>query len=280
MDWQLHLHRVGLLRASAPSRSPTAWPPSASTCSSATPACSTSVRPPSWQSPPTAWPSRSRSSSCPFWVGIVVGLLATVILALLLGIPTLRLRADYLAIVTIAAAEIVRLVVRSVKFKDDLRRLRRPPAVRRPVLRAEPVRQNGPGSNFGPFLFNEQELWVDDRRLGAGRDLLARSRYLLVRSPWGRILKAIREDEDAVRSLGKNVYWYKMQSLILGAVMVGFGGFIFGIFFSAVSARQLRDEPHLRRLHDPDPRWCGPGARTDPRCRHLLVPLPVHRPSS
>jgi len=59
--------------------------------------------------------------------------------------------------------------------------------------------------------------------------------FLLARSPWGRILKGIREDEDAVRSLGKNVYWYKMQALILGALMAGFGGFVIGIFFNAVS---------------------------------------------
>ena len=52
------------------------------------------------------------------WLGLVVGLLAAAALALLLGIPTLRLRADYLAIVTIAAAEIVRLIVRSATFRD------------------------------------------------------------------------------------------------------------------------------------------------------------------
>ena len=45
-------------------------------------------------------------------------LVGAVILALILGIPTLRLRADYLAIVTIAAAEIVRLLLRSVTFKE------------------------------------------------------------------------------------------------------------------------------------------------------------------
>src|SRR3954462_2400360 len=50
----------------------------------------------------------------PFWVGVVVGLLAAVVLALLLGLPTLRLRADYLAIVTIATAEGLRLLFRSV----------------------------------------------------------------------------------------------------------------------------------------------------------------------
>src|SRR5919107_2404210 len=49
-----------------------------------------------------------------FWVGVLVGLVAAVVLAVLLGYPTLRLRADYLAIVTIAAAEILRLVFRSV----------------------------------------------------------------------------------------------------------------------------------------------------------------------
>src|SRR6188508_500640 len=50
------------------------------------------------------------------WLGIVVGLVASILLALLLGIPTLRLRADYLAIVTIAAAEIIRYVLASTRF--------------------------------------------------------------------------------------------------------------------------------------------------------------------
>jgi ABC-type branched-subunit amino acid transport system permease subunit len=53
-----------------------------------------------------------------FWVGILVGFVGVVLLAFLLGIPTLRLRADYLAIVTIAAAEIIRLTFRSVTLRD------------------------------------------------------------------------------------------------------------------------------------------------------------------
>ena len=40
--------------------------------------------------------------------------------------------------------------------------------------------------------------------------------WALMRSPWGRVLKGIREDEDAVRSLGKNVFAYKMQALVVG----------------------------------------------------------------
>ncbi|MCI3950477.1 MAG: putative branched-chain amino acid transport protein, partial [Acidimicrobiales bacterium] len=51
---------------------------------------------------------------------------------------------------------------------------------------------------------------------------------------WGRVLKAIREDEDAVRSLGKNVYWYKMQSLVLGGVFGALGGFVFAIVNQSV----------------------------------------------
>jgi branched-chain amino acid transport system permease protein len=43
--------------------------------------------------------------------------------------------------------------------------------------------------------------------------------WLLMRSPWGRVIKGIREDEDAVRSLGKSVYSYKMQALIMGGII-------------------------------------------------------------
>jgi neutral amino acid transport system permease protein len=46
----------------------------------------------------------------------------------------------------------------------------------------------------------------------------------LVRSPWGRILKAIREDEEVAKALGKNVFWYKLQSLMLGGAIAGISG--------------------------------------------------------
>ncbi len=51
--------------------------------------------------------------------------------------------------------------------------------------------------------------------------------WLLMRSPWGRVLKGIREDEDAVRSLGKNVYAYKMQALVLGGVIGSLAGIVY-----------------------------------------------------
>lgn len=167
----------------------------------------------------------------PFWLGIVIGLAAAVALAFLLGIPTLRLRADYLAIVTIAAAEIVRLIFRSVQFSS--------------VFGGSDGRQGfadgfyainpySPGEySIGPFGFNERVMWV----LTVGWILVALCCvlvYMLMKSPWGRVLKAIREDEDAARSLGKNVYSYKMQSLIIGGIFGAFAGFIYGLSKNAV----------------------------------------------
>ena len=53
--------------------------------------------------------------------------------------------------------------------------------------------------------------------------------YSLMRSPWGRVLKSIREDEDAARSLGKNVFSYKMQSLVLGGIIGALGGAVIAL---------------------------------------------------
>jgi neutral amino acid transport system permease protein len=49
----------------------------------------------------------------------------------------------------------------------------------------------------------------------------------LVRSPWGRVLKAIREDEEVAKALGKNVFWYKLQSLMIGGFIGGIAGALF-----------------------------------------------------
>ena len=53
--------------------------------------------------------------------------------------------------------------------------------------------------------------------------------WMLTRSPWGRALKGIREDEDAVRSLGKNVFAYKMQALVLGGMLAAAGGVVYAL---------------------------------------------------
>ena len=50
-----------------------------------------------------------------------------------------------------------------------------------------------------------------------------------MRSPWGRVIKSIREDEDAARSLGKNIFSYKMQSLIIGGIIGALGGMVIAV---------------------------------------------------
>lgn len=165
-------------------------------------------------------------SGLPFGVGIIAGLGGAVILAILLGIPTLRLRADYLAIVTIAAAEIFRLIVRSASLRDQTGGSNGLSAFSEGFYSLNPLSKGTYG--FGPFTYNERDTWV----LIVGWVLIALAStvvYLLMRSPWGRVIKAVREDEDAVRSLGKNVYAYKMQSLILGGVLGSLGGFMLAL---------------------------------------------------
>ncbi len=165
-----------------------------------------------------------------FWLGIVVGIAGALALAMLLGIPTLRLRADYLAIVTIAASEIVRLVFRASTFRDTLGGSDGLTGFSSTFFDLNPF--SGP-VGFGPWTFSPRTGWV----LAVGWILVLLSClvvWALMRSPWGRVLKGIREDEDAVRSLGKNVYAYKMQSLALGGLFGALAGFMFSLANAAI----------------------------------------------
>ncbi|MER5209988.1 branched-chain amino acid ABC transporter permease [Streptomyces sp. NPDC002838] len=166
------------------------------------------------------------------WLGLLAGIGCAIALALLLGLPTLRLRADYLAITTIAAGETLRLFYRSSwaepvtggvfglqRFAGDFYDL-------------SPI----PPGTYGVWLveFNSRDLWV----LIVGWGLVAvvgTLLALLVHSPWGRVLRSIREDETAARSLGKNVYAYKMQSLVLGGVIGALAGMVQAIQVQSVN---------------------------------------------
>ncbi|MFK8023601.1 MAG: branched-chain amino acid ABC transporter permease [Ilumatobacter sp.] len=164
-----------------------------------------------------------------FIIGLVCGvIIVPLVLALLMGVPTLRLRADYLAIVTIAVAEIIRITLRSPQFdkvtgsSDGLTGF------------------SGTFYDLSPFdtggryffnLFSGNQMFL----VLVGWTVLTLSAllcWLIIRSPWGRVLKAIREDEDAARALGKNVFAYKMQALVLGGMFGAMGGMLRAIGFS------------------------------------------------
>lgn len=166
----------------------------------------------------------------PFWLSIVIGLAAAVMLALLLGVPTLRLRADYLAIVTIAAAEIIRRLARSTTFSEYTGGSdgTRPVGTFTKDFEAMNPYPSGWILDLGIVRYTRADLWV--MTVGWGLVIFCLLvMFLVMRSPWGRVLKGIREDEDAVRSLGKNVFGFKMQALILGGLFGALGGFVFGL---------------------------------------------------
>ncbi|QBX56859.1 branched-chain amino acid ABC transporter permease [Nocardioides seonyuensis] len=168
------------------------------------------------------------SFDVPLFPALLLGIVGSVILALILGVPTLRLRADYLAIVTIAAAEILRLMF-STSFKEYFHARDGVSGFTTGFRNLNPLPDDL--TNFATFSRND--LWV----MIVGWTLVALVclyLWLLMRSPWGRVLKSIREDEEAVRSLGKNVYFYKMQALALGGVIGAFGGFIGALGLASV----------------------------------------------
>jgi branched-chain amino acid transport system permease protein len=165
-------------------------------------------------------------------VGLVVALVAAFVLALLIGIPTLRLRADYLAIASLGLAEVVRLIVLNERWlTNGSAGLRGIPSFFKgwPVLSTFPETMPGirlvviPGS---PVIL-ETAFWQASLNVllvlafaGAAYFVLRRAHQ----SPWGRVLRTIRSDEDLARALGKNTYSFKMQSFILGSLIMALAG--------------------------------------------------------
>lgn len=169
------------------------------------------------------------------WVGLALGIAAALLLALLLGIPTLRLRADYLSVVTIATAEILRLVANARPSESVTGASRGIGGLSEQLGFFRPnIFPEGKWGIGESFVFNSRQLWAM---------LIAWSCVLLVtllvrawvRSPWGRVLKAIREDEDAARALGKNVVTYKLQSFAIGGSIGALAGALIALDAGSVN---------------------------------------------
>ncbi|CAN5485414.1 hypothetical protein BH10ACT2_BH10ACT2_12580 [soil metagenome] len=219
-----------------------------------------------------------------FWWGIPMAIAYATVFGLIMGIPTLRLRSDYLAIVTIALAELVRLIVRSVTFRKYFNGSDGINGFGKTFTDTTPFNPSGKYSLW-PFDANTNLVGrvlllviFATASVMIGRILAERFRpsnrelrvilpfvvfaimmvgakqteygglgfkslivgwlvvfvlgglvYMLMRSPWGRVIKGIREDEEAVRSLGKNIYSYKLQALILGGAIATFAGMMFSL---------------------------------------------------
>lgn len=162
------------------------------------------------------------------WMGLLVSLLAAGVFAVILGWPTLRLRGDYLAIVTIAAAEMIRYLGRSQKLSW----LSGGSTGIRGNQFKEPFEQLSPFPDamvtIGPFVLHgsRSTSWWLLLVAWALVAVFVLIYWRLASSPWGRVLKGVREDEDAVRSLGKNVFSYKMQALVIGGMIGALAGVV------------------------------------------------------
>jgi branched-chain amino acid transport system permease protein len=154
----------------------------------------------------------------PFIFGVLGAAVACGIVAFLIGIPTLRLGEDYLAIATLGIAETLRLIFNNEHWLA-----------------------NGPRGLMG--LPQPLQELVDPRHynyiyLGVVL-VVVFIVYLLIergiRSPWGRVLRAIREDEVSAAMSGKDIFNFKMQSLIFGAMVMGVGGALYAHYTKAIS---------------------------------------------
>jgi branched-chain amino acid transport system permease protein len=164
-----------------------------------------------------------------FWLALPAATVVAMAAGLLIGLPSLRLRADYFAIVTIAFAEIIRYSAQNARELT--------------------------GGNQGLLGFDgawgEVSLWMLDRldAIGLGDQFLLplllvtwlAALMLIValsfaqRTPWGRVLRAIREDEDAARALGKNTFVYKLQSLMIAAALGAIAGYLLALNLAFLS---------------------------------------------
>ncbi|MHA2364948.1 MAG: branched-chain amino acid ABC transporter permease [Candidatus Hodarchaeales archaeon] len=164
-------------------------------------------------------------------VAFIVGIIVSGFLGYLVAIPTLKLREDYLAIVTIAIGEVLRTFVKTEGW----------------IQYPQSGKYGGPIGLAVPNTF--YYMFQDDVTFGnytIEASILSSFVFMIItlilllivyvfveflyNSPWGRILKGIRENDVAVESLGKNVVSYKTHSFIIGSGLAGFSGGLWAIY--------------------------------------------------
>jgi branched-chain amino acid transport system permease protein len=160
----------------------------------------------------------------------LISMCVAMIFGVVVGLPALRLRADYLAITTIAFGEIIRILILNWQS-----------------ITGGPQGMLGAWGDFAQFtttVGGRLQTWTGihfdlDRVLVIlvwltvvlGMLLLRR----VVKSPWGRVLRAIREDEDAANALGKNPLKYKLQAMVIGSAFAAVAGFFFSYQYLFIS---------------------------------------------
>ncbi len=153
----------------------------------------------------------------PFLLGILAAMLASGFLAFLVGLVTLNLRGDYLAIASIGIAEIIRLFLKNEAWLTN--GVRGIPAIPKPL---SGLTETGDALLF--LLLILAFVFVTYMALER-----------LYQSPWVRVLRAIRVNEDAVQAAGKNVLRFRLEAFVLGSVIMGVGGALYAHFTTFIS---------------------------------------------
>lgn len=153
----------------------------------------------------------------PFLVGVIGAAICSGILAVLIGLLTLRLSGSYLAISTIGIAETIRIFFNN-----------------------EPWLANGPEGLVGlpkplhnlvePRYYNYIYLVIVLAFLALIYIALEKG----IRSPWGRVLRAVREDKVMASADGKDVFLFELQALVVGAMIMGIAGALYAHFSAAI----------------------------------------------
>ena len=152
----------------------------------------------------------------PFLLNLVLAVIAAALLGALVGIPSLRIKDDYFIIATFAFQIITFSVLNNwISFTSGPMGL---PGIPQPVL-------------FGWQVSSHWEFLVLTFVLAAIVFLISKR---LVDSPFGRVLKAIREDEVFARSMGKDVASFKVRVFMLGAGMAAVAGVLYATYITYI----------------------------------------------
>lgn len=173
-------------------------------------------------------------SGLSMWLAAPIGVATAGAAGIALGLTTLRLRADYFAIVTIAFSEILRYVA-----TNEERLTGGTQGTINLAGIGEASDYNGQWQRFQEWFQGLLHIGSKDVAMLVLVWIVALALTTLVaasiRTPWGRVLRSIREDEDAARSLGKNVFAYKLQALAIGSALAGVAGLFYAWQFAFFS---------------------------------------------
>jgi len=151
-----------------------------------------------------------------FWLTLPVSIIVSALTAIIVGAPTLRLRSDYLAIVTLGFAEIVRITARNLEITGSATGIN---SIARP-------------SFFGIHL-TKTSHWYYAFLILVVIFIFISNR--IRNSRFGRALTYIREDEDAAQAMGVNTTRYKLYAYMIGAVLGGITGSFYAVRMASIS---------------------------------------------